>query len=233
MDQPRFRWIGEVLSERAQRFAGDKFRFLEQYRTLLSSEPGAVNCRMNLCAPQNFIRHPITDSGKTILHQQDRFNRRLSVSSQKFIDEFLIETALTYFWNIRRPPVWLALSMMKSNATKLPRIAKNEGLACLFENEMIMFLCAKTGFLDAHFSGHAKMQPEQIIARKFEEHSLSARFRTQQNAIRQMPNECFRVGSAKDPFPRMELYRANVATNTGIPFPPEIFHFGQLGHRAL
>ena len=81
---------------------------------------------MNFCAPQNFVSHPVTNPGKAILHQQDGFNRSLLVSAEKVIDKFLIETAFVYFRNIGIPPIRVALAVMKSDAPKLPRIAKDK-----------------------------------------------------------------------------------------------------------
>lgn len=84
--------------------------------------------------------------------------------AQKFIDEFLIETALDNLGDTGVPPRRRIGSMVKTNASELAGIAKDEAAFGLLENEVIMFSSAKVRLLDAHVSGHAQMQPEQIAS---------------------------------------------------------------------
>ena len=145
---------------------------------------------MNFRAPQDFVRHPVPDAGKSALHEQDRFDRSFPVPAQKFIDKFLIETALDNLGDTGAPPRRCIGSMVKPNATELPGIAKDEAAFGLLENEVIMFSGTKVRLLDPHVSGHAQMQAEKIVSRKLEQNLLSACNGTEEARASQLPNEC-------------------------------------------
>ena len=126
--------------------------------------------------------------------------------AQKFIDKFLIETALDNLWDAGAPPRRRIGSMVKPNATELPGIAKDEAAFGLLENEVIMFPGAKVRLLDPHVSGHAQMQAEKIVSRKFQQNLLSACNGTEEACASQLPNECRRIGFAKNPFLGVKFY---------------------------
>jgi hypothetical protein len=116
------------------------------------------------------------------LHEQHSLDWRLAMPSQKIIEEILIELALDYFRDVRAPPCRLVFSVMKSNASKLPRIAKDERAIRLLKNKMIMFFAPKFSLFDSHLSGHPEMQAKPIVAGKLKQHLFSARNRAQGGA---------------------------------------------------
>ena len=152
--------------------------------------------------------------------------------AQKFIDKFLIKTALDNLGDTGAPPRRCIGSMVKPNASELPGIAKDEAAFGLLENEVIMFSGAKVRLLDPHVSGHAQMQAEKIVSRKLQQNLLSARNGTKEARASQLPNECARIGFAKNPFSRMKSYHQYFVADSRIPLSAEIFDFGELGHRA-
>ncbi len=120
--------------------------------------------------------------------------------------------------------------MVKSNAAKEARVAKNEGAFRLVKNKMVMLLWSKAGCFDAQFSGHAEMNADPIGVGKFEEHLLSPGFRTKKAGAGELADEGPRVFAAKDALPWMKFYSQNVLPKAGIPLPAIIFNLSELGH---
>ena len=58
---------------------------------------------MNSRTPENLIRHPITDSRETALHQQDGFDWCFTMAIQKSIDKLPVEPGRNDFGNIDSP----------------------------------------------------------------------------------------------------------------------------------
>ena len=152
--------------------------------------------------------------------------------AQKFIDKFLIKTALDNLGDTGAPPRRCIGSMVKPNASELPGIAKDQAALGLLENEVIMFPGAKVRLFDSHVSGHAQMQAEKIVSRKFQQNLFSACNGTEEACASQLPNECRRIGFAKNPFFGVKFYSQYFIADRRIPPLAEIFDFGELGHRA-
>ena len=70
--------------------------------------------------------------------------------------------------------------MMKSHSSKQTRIAQSKGLPRLLQDEMIVLLRAKSGWLRPQFAAHPEMDPNPIPAGKFEEHLLATSKGTQE-----------------------------------------------------
>src|SRR5207244_10669208 len=117
-------------------------------------------CQQDFCTPQDCIRHPIADSGKTVLHEQNGFDRRFTVSMQKLRDEFKIEVWRSDFGNIAPPPIRFTRPMMKAHPTKLSRVGEDQRTFTLVQNEMVVFVWAKILRFDADFARHAEMNAE-------------------------------------------------------------------------
>ena len=122
--------------------------------------------------------------------------------------------------------------MMKSNPAEKPGIAENKGLPRLLQNEVIVFFGPESGWLGPQFSGHTKMNPNPIPAGKFEKHLFTFSERTQEAAAGELPRQLPRVRSAKNSFPRMELYRDDFFPEAAVPLLSIKLHFGEFGHRA-
>jgi hypothetical protein len=135
---------------------------------------------MNFRAPENFVRHPITNSGKSVLHEDDGFNRCLAMSIQELIDEFLVELSRSNFGNIARPPAGRLLSLMEAHATKLTRIGENQRAFALIQDQVIVLVRVEIRRPEVNFAGHAEMKAEPVVAGKFKQHSFPPRGGSQQ-----------------------------------------------------
>ncbi len=122
---------------------------------------------------------------------------------------------------------------MKTDATELPRVAKDERAFLLREDEVIMFLRAKSAGLEAELAAHAEMKAEPVVAGEDEEHLLAARFRAQKFVPNEKLLQLRDVAPAKDPFFAMQLHAGDHVAHPGVPALTEIFDLGQLRHEAM
>src|SRR5262249_52931566 len=128
------------------------------------------------------------------------------------------------------PPARCHFAVMELHAPKLPGIGENKRPITLIQHEMVVLFRTKIRTHSSHSSGHPEMQPEPIPVRESEEHPFATRFGTQQLGSDQFLAQNARVGSAKDPFPRMQGNAGNPMPNAGIPAASKIFHLRQLRH---
>src|SRR5205823_6675976 len=107
--------------------------------------------------PQDFVRHPVADSGKSGLHQYHSFNWRLAVTIKESSEKLAVE----FFGHDLRhsilPPARCRCAVMKLHASKLPRIGKNESPFPLIQYQVIVLLRAKIRGRDLHPSTHPEM----------------------------------------------------------------------------
>jgi hypothetical protein len=122
--------------------------------------------------------------------------------------------------------------MMKSHSSKEPRIAENQRLLPLLQDEVIMFLRAKSSRFRPQFAAHPEMDPNPIPGREFEQHLFPMREGTQETAAGQLVHDSSRIGPAEDSFSRIELHRDDLLAQAGVPLLSEEFHLGQFRHRT-
>jgi hypothetical protein len=67
MNQPITGRIAEIRPDDTQRFTRNKTGLVEQTRALGGGERAGRGQRRNLRAPENLIRHPVSDSGESAL----------------------------------------------------------------------------------------------------------------------------------------------------------------------
>src|SRR5256885_1205536 len=84
------------------------------------------NRRYNFRAPKNFVGHPIPNSRKSALHQERGFDRRLPMSIQEAVHEFLIEFPRIDLGRFGFPPIGFVAAVMKSDAAELAVITEDE-----------------------------------------------------------------------------------------------------------
>ena len=69
------------MADDSEGFARDETRRAQERRSLRRIERPALDCRSDLCAPENFVRHPVADARETGLHENYRFDGRAGVAS--------------------------------------------------------------------------------------------------------------------------------------------------------
>ncbi|MEY2489218.1 MAG: hypothetical protein QOC70_1160 [Verrucomicrobiota bacterium] len=121
---------------------------------------------------------------------------------------------------------------MKSHPSEETRIAKNKSPPRLLQDEVIVFLREESGWFGPQFAAHPEMDPNPIPAGEFEQHLLSTCVRAQEPASSQVSDDPPRIGTAKNPFPRMELHRDDFLVEAAVPLLSKKLHLGQFGHRA-
>jgi len=85
------------------------------------------------------------------------------MSIQELIDEFSIELGRNNFGNIALPPIGFVFPVMKTDATELAAVAKDESAFFLKQNEMVVLFRAITLPFDAQSTGHTKMNGEHAF----------------------------------------------------------------------
>ena len=91
MDEPVPRRIGVIATQSLERSFRDELGLAQQRGALTLVQFSGGPRWMNLCPPQNLIRHPVADSGKAILHEKDGFDRRFPMSIQELVEKLPIE----------------------------------------------------------------------------------------------------------------------------------------------
>src|SRR5947207_10175562 len=143
MDEPTSRWIREIFTECSQRFFDDEFRFEKKTCSLPRCQFISGRSRIDSRSPKYLVRHPVADSGETVLHEQDGFDRCFEVSIQELIEEPPVKFPGTDLGNITPPPSRLILSLVKADATKLSGVGQDQRACLLIQNEVIVLPGAK------------------------------------------------------------------------------------------
>src|ERR1700730_12369975 len=117
---------------------------------------------MNFRAPEDFVRHPVADSGKAVLHEQDGFDRRLPMSIQELTDEPLIKLGRIDFGNVALPPIGFVFAVMETHTTELALVGEDEHAVPLIQDEMIVFTGTEICGFDPNLSGHTEMDAEPV-----------------------------------------------------------------------
>ena len=91
VNEPVSRRVGEIFSESFERAAHNPFCGTKNHYAFARGESSDPFRRQDLAPPENFVGHPVSNPGKTILHEQGGFDRRLPMPIQEMIEKFLIE----------------------------------------------------------------------------------------------------------------------------------------------
>ena len=113
--------------------------------------------------------------------------------------------------------------MMETDATKLSRVAKNQGTPFLFEDKMIVFFRVKSWRLDSQPPRHPEMNSEPVVVAEFKQHLLPSRDRAQEFLPNDPALERAHIGSAKDSLLGMQLHASDGFAEAGVPAFPKIF----------
>ena len=101
--------------------------------------------RQDHCAPENLVGHPVSDARKSILSQEDGLDQRPAVTIEKPLDEAEVKFGRDDLRDDCVPPFGRRFSAVKTNASKLSWIAKNQRLTLLSENEVVVLAGTKSG----------------------------------------------------------------------------------------
>ena len=181
-------------------------------------------------APKNFVRHPVSDTGKSALEKEDRLDRRAAVSPDELSHFCFGELAGMNFWRARFPPTWRVRAVMEADPAELPRVAENKRPLLLSQDEVIVLVGSKISRFHPELAAHSKMNPEPVIAGKHKEHLLPACAGAEQPLARETTIERRHVRSAKESLLPVQLHRQDLVADPGVPSFPKILDLGQLRH---
>src|ERR1043166_351954 len=199
LKKPRLGWIGKIRRDDGHRRAADKFNFAPKYFCAGAADQARGLSGKNFRAPKNFVRHPVSDSGKIPLQKQNRLEGRAPRSRQNGLQSLERKLLGEQIRGKYLPPVRRLRPLIKSNATKLPGIGKDERACFLKEHQVIVPRRLKICRLDAQFAGHAQMQAEPAAAGKLEQELFAVRTRCHQFGPSQGTAQLAGIGSLKNP----------------------------------
>jgi hypothetical protein len=100
-----------------------------------------------MCSPKNFIYHPVANSRKKFLHQQDCLDEGPFSAMQNAPDQFKGKgIGMNLRWQVC-PPLGGVLSLVVKNAAKLARVPEDEGSVGLAKDQGIMLSSCICSFL--------------------------------------------------------------------------------------
>lgn len=87
MKQPAARRIRPIPSHRLQGSAANESNPAPKSPLMRTGQAVARQAWLKSRLPKDFVRHPIANTGKSVLQQQRRLHRQLAMSSQKVVHE--------------------------------------------------------------------------------------------------------------------------------------------------
>lgn len=186
--------------------------------------------RIDAHSPQNFVGHPVADSGEGFLHQQGSFDGNFFAAREKFFDEGAIELGVLRLWRKIPPPRRGFFALMKLDASELARIVKDQRALLLEEDEMIVFAGREIGGLGGQFAGHAEMHAEPSVARESKEHAFAVAFGFEEFCADQRFLHSGGIDTARDALLCVDVDARDRLSDANIPASPVKFDFRQFGH---
>ena len=184
-------------------------------------------------APENFVGHPVADSGESFLHEQRGFDGNFFPSREKFFDEGAGEGAFLWLRRQIGPPGGSVLALMELDAAKLPRVMKDERALLLKQDEMIVFAGREVGGFGRELSSHAEMNAEPNVAGETEEHAFAVTFGFQEFRAGQRFLHRVSIDAAGDAFLRVDVDARDCLSDSDIPASSVKFDFRQFGHDRM
>ena len=189
---------------------------------------------MQLRSPKNLVCHPISDSRKSFLFQEKRFQRRPPPLVAKLLYKIRCKPIGKNGWRQLGPPCRNVRSSSEPYTTKTAWIRKNKRLPRLSQHEMIMFSRPIVSRLQAQPARHSQMHPEPGISPESEQHLFAMCRGVGQGPTCQDCDQLSRACTAPNP-------AANVAHDdcaylfsaAMFPYPATMFYLGKLRHKAI
>jgi hypothetical protein len=120
--------------------------------------------------------------------------------------------------------------MVKTDATKLPRVVENESARRLLQHEMIVFPWLEALVFEAQFAAHSEVNPEPVIAREFEKHLFAVGLGTTVFLPNESMAQSSRIFAAKHSFVVVQLHCGDLLTEARVPASTIVFDLSEFRH---
>lgn len=180
VEQPGFGRVAKFGTDLLQRFTGDKAHFLMEAGELLGSQRCGSAGGRKAGAPKDFVGHPVTDAGKTLLVEQRCLEGKARMATEKFAHVSGGESARGDRRRDGCPPIGRFGTAGKEDATELAGIVEDQSAISLVEDEMIVLFGLVGARCDGQFAGHAEVNTEPEVTGEAEEHLFAGGFRGQE-----------------------------------------------------
>lgn len=206
--------------------APKSFRFVPVQGT--TRTPG-----VQLCPPEDLVSHPIPDTRKPILIEQQCLEGSSSMASHVLRQNPRRELDRKNLGRKLGPPFRRAAAG-KTNSAKETGIVKDEDSLRLIEDEMIVFFrVVLPGFKHAGGSGHSEMNPEMMASSEPEHHLLAVGRRPDELTPGQLDGNLARIAPPKHSLLTAQKDRSDRLPQPRIPLTTEVLDLGKFWHDSL
>ena len=244
MQKPAFGRFHVPLANRAQRGPGNKTNRSPERFQFLRIQLITLATRRNSRLPENLVRHPVTNPGKTFLVEQDRLDWSAAVSPNEQSHERETKLRRMQLGADRAPPSRFLRPLLETDPSKLAGIAKDQRLALLTQDEVIVLSRDKAGRLDPKIPAHPKMNPEPVAILSAGPHDFAIVFckdeeqlfpfggGTEQFSADKFVGDALRIGAPENPLLGVKLHRQDSLAEPRVPPFAGEFHLCQFRHRG-
>jgi hypothetical protein len=229
VEEPVFWRVAEGFADFFEGDAGDEADFFVEAGEFGGFKRGGRFVRREGGAPEDFVGHPVADSGKTFLVEERGFEGEAAVALQEIGHGGAGEGARGDGGGDAGPPGGRFGALMDMDAAELARVVEDEGAVFLVEDEVVVLGGRVRGGRDGEFAGHAEVKAEPEIFREAEEHLFAGRFGGDEFLAGEFWEEG-EVVAAEDAFVGVEMDAENFGVEAGIPLAAVVIDLGEFGH---
>ena len=131
---------------------------------------------MDTSPPEDFIHHPVPNTGKEFLHEQDSLDEGPLSALQNVPDQFKGKGIGMNLGRQVAPPLGGVLALMAEDATELAGVPENKASVGLAQNEGIVLGGWVCRILLEKPTGHSEMEAEPSFPGKAKEHFFAVGF---------------------------------------------------------
>jgi hypothetical protein len=188
---------------------------------------------MKMRTPQNLICHPVADSGKALLHQQDRLEWCAFASPEKSRNRVAVEGVGQNWRRQPCPPRGRRLSLVEQDSPQVPPIRKNQAPSCLPQDQQVVFPNFERTWLGTKRTRHSKVQakPGRSPFAETKEHLFATGLGVKEDFSSKPMLKLRNRDAAEDAIlrPRNNHFQ-NLLPEANIPESPALFDFGEFRH---
>ena len=235
--EPPFGRIGKILSNSPKRSSGDGAGEFPECAHFGGREVCNPASRRDSALPEDFVGHPIADSGKACLEEKGGFDGELAVAGEELAHERFAKAGIGGGAGNSDPPVRPPSGggYLELDAAKLAGVGEDEDVFWQADGQMVMFGGSERVLPDWHraqFAGHPKVNAEPCGGAELEEHLFAAGPGLAVGQAGEGADEVFGVCASKDAGVWMEVDSHHALAASRVPLFAVILDFSQLRHAA-
>ncbi len=185
---------------------------------------------MDAGSPEDFIRHPVSYPGESILIEEEALEAFAGMVPDDCLKAGAVKGRFMGLWRQVGPPVGWGRTLMETDPAELSVIGKDEGGMGHDEHEVIMPCGDHLGLGGCELPGHPEVETKPQIFREPETELLAVGFGLEKPATLKGGSETGGIGFAEDTGPGMEMDLPDPLSDGGKPLLAVKLDFGKFGH---